>query len=122
MPRYFALADVMLVTLKDEAVFSRTIPSKVQSYLACSRPVVAALNGEGAQVITDSGAGIAVGAGNAQGLADAVARLYAMPSEERDAMGRRGRCFFEEEFTADKLISSLESMMHEVKEEGLCES
>ncbi|HWR26537.1 MAG TPA: glycosyltransferase family 4 protein, partial [candidate division Zixibacteria bacterium] len=48
MPRFFALADALLVTLKKEPIFSLTIPSKVQSYLACAKPVIAALDGEGA--------------------------------------------------------------------------
>ena len=121
MPRYFSLADVMLVTLKDNPVFSLTIPSKVQSYLACGRPVVAALNGEGAKIVSDSGAGIAVPAGDAEKLADAVERLHAMPTEELEAMGKKGRTFFEHEFAADRLVNSLENWMQEVKEEGLCE-
>ena len=122
MPRYFALADVMLVTLKDEAVFSRTIPSKVQSYLACGRPVVAALNGEGAKVISESGAGIAVPAGDAEGLADAVEQMFLIPTGDREAMGRQGRAFFDREFAAERLVGSLERWMQEAIEEGLCES
>jgi glycosyltransferase involved in cell wall biosynthesis len=50
MPQFFALADVLLVSLADEPIFAVTIPSKVQSYLACAKPIVAALNGEGATV------------------------------------------------------------------------
>ncbi len=34
MPRYFALSDALLVTLKKDAIFALTIPSKIQSYLA----------------------------------------------------------------------------------------
>ena len=58
MPRYFALADALLVTLKRDPIFSLTIPGKLQSYLACGRPVVAALDGEGARVIKESGTGL----------------------------------------------------------------
>ncbi len=122
MPRYFALADALLVTLRDEPVFAQTIPSKVQSYLACGRPVVAALNGEGAAVIRQSGAGLAADAGDAAGLADAIRQLHAMTPAERDAMGAAGRLFFENEFAADKLIVRLEAWMLEAKEEGVCES
>jgi glycosyltransferase involved in cell wall biosynthesis len=121
MPRYFSLADVLLVTLKDNQVFSLTIPSKVQSYLACGKPVVAALNGEGAKVVSDSGAGIAVPAGDAQRLAEAVEQLHTMPTKELQAMGEKGRTFFEHEFAADRLLNSLENWMQEAKEEGLCD-
>jgi glycosyltransferase involved in cell wall biosynthesis len=121
MPRYFSLANVLLVTLKDDPVFSLTIPSKVQSYLACGRPIIAALNGEGAKIVSDSGAGISVPAGNARDLADAAEQLHALPKEDLDAMGERGRAFFEHEFAADRLLNSLENWMQEAKEEGLCD-
>ncbi len=55
MPRFFALADALLVTLKPEPIFALTIPSKVQAYLACGRPIVAALDGEGARVVREAG-------------------------------------------------------------------
>lgn len=34
MPDLFIHADVMLVSLKDQNIFSLTIPSKIQSYMA----------------------------------------------------------------------------------------
>ena len=64
MPRFFALADVMLVTLQQRADLRPDHPAKIQSYLACARPIVAALDGEGARVVAESGAGIAVKAGD----------------------------------------------------------
>lgn len=111
MPHFFALADVMLVTLKDEPVFARTTPAKIQSYLACGRPIVGALNGEGARIIGVSGAGIAVGAGDADGLARAVLKLYRMPDADRRAMGERGHRYFEAHFKRERLLDRLESWM-----------
>lgn len=121
MPRYFALADALLVTLRDEAAFAQTIPSKVQSYLACGRPIIAALNGEGAEVIRQAGAGVTAMADDAEGLAAAIRKLHTMQPEKRRAMGESGRAFFENEFAADRLIARLEAWMNEAKEEGLCE-
>lgn len=122
MPRYFSLADALLVTLRDEPAFARTIPSKLQSYLACGKPIIAALNGEGADVIRVSEAGLAAYAGDAEGLADNIRRLHAMTPDQRDLLGVNGRTFFENEFSADRLITQLETWMVEAKEEGLCES
>lgn len=108
MPRFFALADAMLVTLRNEPVFSLTIPSKIQSYLACARPVVAALEGEGARVIEESGAGITVNAGNAAALAAAVLKLYHTPAAERAAMGQRGLEYFKRNFERELLLSRID--------------
>ncbi|HUF80087.1 MAG TPA: glycosyltransferase family 4 protein [Burkholderiales bacterium] len=114
MPRFFALADALLVTLRNEPIFSLTIPTKIQSYLACGRPIVAALDGEGARVVRESGAGLAVRAGTAGALADAVLRLHRMPAAEREAMGRRGREYFEAHFERSMLLSRLEQWMLEL--------
>ncbi len=107
MPRYFSLADVMLVTLKKEPIFALTIPAKVQSYLACAKPIVAALDGEGADVILEAGAGLAAPAENATALADAVLALYKMTPDERASMGHRGREYFDRHFERNMLLQKL---------------
>jgi glycosyltransferase involved in cell wall biosynthesis len=108
MPRFFALADAMLVTLKNEPIFGLTIPAKLQSYLACGRPVVAALDGEGANVVAQADAGVTVPASDAAALADAVLRLHRLPAEEREAMGQRGREYFLRHFERSLLLDRLE--------------
>ncbi|HKA44158.1 MAG TPA: glycosyltransferase family 4 protein [Burkholderiales bacterium] len=113
MPRWFALADVMLVTLREDPIFAMTIPAKAQSYFACARPIVAALDGEGARVIREAGAGITVAPGNAAALAEAVMALYRMPEPERHAMGERGRRYFEQHFERERLLGQLEKWMDE---------
>lgn len=118
MPRFFARADVMLVTLRRDPIFSLTIPGKLQSYLACGRPVAAALDGEGARVIAESGAGLAAPAEAPEALALAVERLYLMPAEERERMGRRGRDYYQRHFQREMLFDRLEGLAQGFREEG----
>lgn len=118
MPRFFALADVMLVTLKKEPIFSLTIPSKVQSYLACAKPVIAALDGEGARVVGESGAGDACPAEDPEALAEAVLSMYRMSEAERKAMGLRGRKYFEDNFQRKMLLNRLDCWMNELSNTG----
>jgi len=113
MPAYFSLADTMLVTLKDDPAMSTTIPGKVQSYLACGRPVVAALNGAGAGVIDESGAGYTVASGDVSGLANAVFQMSKLEAQERETMGKNARIFYEKNFDRDMLVSQLETWMLE---------
>jgi len=121
MPHFFAVADTLLVTLKADEVFAQTVPTKVQAYMACGRPVIAALNGEGARVIRQSGAGLAVPAGDDEALADAVLALYRMTENERDQLGISARAYYEAEFERDMLISRLECWLNKIVEEGICE-
>jgi glycosyltransferase involved in cell wall biosynthesis len=114
MPRYFALADTLLVTMRNDPIFSLTVPSKVQSYLACGKPIVAALDGEGARVMRESGAGLVAPTEDADALAERVLQLYRMYPKEREEMGRRGRKYFEENFEREKLLDRLEGWMYEL--------
>src|SRR5436190_1980066 len=72
MARYFAHADVLLATLRRDPVFSYTIPARIQSYLACGKPLIAALEGEGARIVEEAGAGWIARPEDPQALADAV--------------------------------------------------
>jgi glycosyltransferase involved in cell wall biosynthesis len=122
MPRYLALGDTLLVTLRRDPIFELTIPTKLQSYLACGRPVVAALDGEGAEVVTEARAGLTSGAEDAEGLAVAVRRLRGMSESERREMGRRGRTYCEEHFGRERLVTRIEETMQAVAQEWRCAS
>lgn len=114
MPRYFSLADVMLVTLKKEPIFSLTIPSKIQSYLACAKPMVAALDGEGARIIEESKAGIATPSGEPEKLANSVLTMYKMSAKERQVMGECGRRYFESHFEREMLLKRLDGWITDI--------
>ena len=111
MPSYFALADVMLVTLKDDPIISATIPGKVQSYLACGRPIVGALNGAGAEAINNSGAGYSVPSGDVIGLSQAILEMSNMSDIELNKKGLAARKYYEQNFDRDMLIYQLEAWM-----------
>jgi len=108
MSVYFALADVLLVSLKKDPIFSLTLPAKIQSYMACGRPIMACLDGEGSRIIGESGAGFSSPAGDFESLAESVLRMSNLTDAERRDMGLRGRLYFEKHFTRDMLLSQFE--------------
>ena len=81
MPKYYAMADVMLVTMKKDPVLSLTLPGKVQTYMAAGKPIIAAADGETAKVIRETGCGICGGAEDAGILAESVRRLIVADKE-----------------------------------------
>lgn len=114
MSSFFRHADALLVSLRDEPIFSLTIPGKVQSYLAAGLPILAMLNGEGAQIVAGSFAGFAVPASNYGGLAEAVRRMRLMSAEERAGMGRAGLAYVQAHFDRDTLITQLEAVLSQL--------
>jgi len=115
MPALFGEADVMLVSLRKDPIFALTIPGKLQSYLAAGRPVVGMLDGEGARIVRESGAGLACDAERPEALAQQVLELCAMPREVREEMGRRGRAYYGEHFARERLLARLEELMEEAR-------
>ncbi|HEU4775338.1 MAG TPA: glycosyltransferase family 4 protein [Telluria sp.] len=111
MASFFRHADALLLSLKDEPIFAMTIPGKLQSYLAAGQPVIAMLNGEGADVVARAGAGLTCAAGDHRGLADAVLRMAALSAQERAIMGANGLQASAAEFNRATLISDLERWM-----------
>jgi glycosyltransferase involved in cell wall biosynthesis len=116
MPKIFESASVLLVTLSDEEIFSYTLPSKVQSYLAAGRPIIAALRGEGARVIVESGAGIVCEPENGAALATTILTMKGASSGERDKMAEAGLKYFSEnydmDFQSERLIDILSVRMN----------
>lgn len=113
MPGFFAQADALIVSLRQSSIFDLTVPYKVQSYMACGRPILAAISGEGARVIAASGGGIAVPPSQPEALAEAVRRLMDLPEAERRAMGARTRAYYEAHYSAARVYGDLDSWLQE---------
>ncbi|MFA9201527.1 MAG: glycosyltransferase family 4 protein, partial [Cypionkella sp.] len=103
MGRVLAAADAALLTLVDDAMVARTIPSKLQTYLGAGRPVVVAAGGEAARVTREAGAGVIAPPGDPAALARAIAALADLPAAERAAMGERAARYYAEHFEPDGL-------------------
>jgi len=108
MPKYFACVDALLVSLKKSNIFSITIPGKLQSYLACGRPIIGSLDGVGAEIIREAKAGFTSNAEDAISLADQIIKLFQTPIEIRTQMGLNARSYFEAEFEREILLDKLE--------------
>ena len=109
MPRFYAKADAMLITMKKDPIISFTLPGKVQSYLAAGKPVIGAIEGETACVIEDACCGFCGEAENAEILAANVRKFIA--SADKDVMGKNARNYYEKHFAKDKFFEELLSVL-----------
>ena len=107
MPIYFLAADCLFLSLKNDPIFSLTLPAKIQTYLACGKPIIAAIDGEAANVIADSKSGLSCGSNDPQKLAEIVIQLYQMNEDDRIRMGRNGFEYYEKHFKSDLLLNKL---------------
>jgi colanic acid biosynthesis glycosyl transferase WcaI len=113
MPTFFKLADVMLVTLKQDPLFEMTVPGKIQSYLKNSKPILSALDGEGASLINQSGAGFNVNSGDFIGLANAAIKMSKLSIEELNRMGDNARRYYDKNFNVEFLLLQFENSIQQ---------
>jgi glycosyltransferase involved in cell wall biosynthesis len=110
MPFLFACSDALVVSLKKSKIFSLTIPAKVQSYLACGKPILGSIDGEGAKIINESKSGFVSASEDVDNLVTNVIQLYNLSEMERSILGLNGRAYFEKEFAMQILLDKLENI------------
>jgi glycosyltransferase involved in cell wall biosynthesis len=110
MPVLIASADIVLVILK--VYIPGAVPSKLYEAMASGRPIVLVAEGEAAQIVLDSKAGLVVKPGDVDGLVAAIRTL-----QENSLMcaefGQNGRKAVEHNYDrtkiADEFIDYLEA-------------
>lgn len=118
MPGIYARSSALLVSLTSEDIFSKTVPSKVQSYLAAGRPIIASLDGEGARVVCEAGAGFVSPAEQVLPLVANIRRMKALGQVERDALGQSGKAYFEANFKMDVQVGHLIQLLQQSQHTG----
>jgi len=107
MPNFFIHADVMLLTLKADYIFSLTIPSKLQSYMASSKPIITMLNGIGSKLVIDAGCGLTADAGDYVKLSSNILESSNLSKSELNSMGICANIFYENNFSKKDLMKKL---------------
>lgn len=107
MPSILRKASVLLVTLNNDYIFKLTIPNKIQAYLAVGRPIIACLEGEGANLVHKAKAGLTTKSNDPAGLARGVIDMYSMEIHKLNKFGINGRNYFKKFFMMDDLNKKL---------------
>ena len=108
------LADVLLVHLKDDPLFSITIPSKTQAYMAVGKPILIGVRGDAADLVREAKAGVCCQPENPRSIADAVIYLYEMPSDQLKTMGKNARDFYESRLSQRAGVDAFERVFKEI--------
>jgi len=106
-------ADVLLVHLRDDQLFSITVPSKTQAYLFSGKPILMAVHGDAANLVRQADAGVCAEPENAESIAQAAVRLASMEPEALSDMGRRGQAFYEKNLSIKVGIGRLAALLEQ---------
>lgn len=111
MATFFDKADIMLVSLKDDPIFNLTVPAKMQAYMSAGKPILAMLNGDGADLIVEAKCGKSVKAGDYSSLADRILEISKINYTELQKMGTNSKEFYTQHFTLKGCIDNLERII-----------
>lgn len=110
---YLNISDVLLVSLKDDAVFDTFIPSKMFDFMACGKPIILSVNGEARNIFEEADAGVYVAPENFYQMSDAIIQLY----EDRELcrrLGENGRRYVIEKFSRREQALKLEQVFKDL--------
>ena len=107
VPSFYKAADVLFVSLKSGGAFSNTIPGKIQSYMAAGKPILGMLDGDGNELIKESGSGLSCKSGDYEALALLVRNLLQMSSADLNKLGQNGKQYYSRCFRRDVIVNQL---------------
>jgi glycosyltransferase involved in cell wall biosynthesis len=105
IPELLAACDAAFISFMPDPLFEKTIPAKLQSYMACGMPIIAAANGETKRIIDESNCGICVELGNAELLGNAI---ITMSDQSNNQMRNMSRTYFTKHFEKEKIMKYLD--------------
>lgn len=109
MPRYYAMADAMMVTMLPDPLVSLTLPAKVQSYMAAGKPIIASADGEIKNVVEEAGCGFCAKADDEREFVVKIKEF--LESDDRDSLGLKARDYYIKNFAVDIVMDRLENTL-----------
>lgn len=105
IPVLLAACEAAFISFAEDELWTKTIPAKLQSYMACGMPVVAAAQGETARIIEESGCGLYCRLGDATQLSRTIVKMMRADLTE---MGKKSRKYFENNFDKQVLMDEMD--------------
>jgi len=108
IPRYMAASDAAYICLTSSPLFSMTIPGKLQSYMACGKPIIASANGETERIVKEADAGMCSPSGDAQKLAELIVAMSCKSQEQLTQFGANARKYSLDNFDKKTLLDHMD--------------
>lgn len=118
IPEMLAACDAAFISLKGE-LLEKTIPAKLQSYMACGMPVIGAVGGEAARVIREAKCGVCCPADDCEALAESIISM--LGRDDLISLGKNARAYYKENFDKTMLMDMLEAEVLETVGESSIE-
>jgi glycosyltransferase involved in cell wall biosynthesis len=113
IPSILSKADVAFLSFSDNELFSKTIPAKLQSYMACGVPILAVARGETERIIINSKCGIVTYPSDIEAAVEAIKRFIGFDNDRLLEMSKNSLSFTNEHFNKQKLMDYIDYIFME---------
>lgn len=113
MPKFYSMADAMIISLARHEIISYTIPNKLQSYLAMGKPIIGSIDGQVNKIIKENNIGFTSDSENAEKLAENILRFSKFDREQISELEQNSLRFYHENFSKDKFYYQLNRLLEE---------
>jgi len=100
--KYFKESDYLFLSLNDNPLFSKTVPAKLQTYMAVGIPIIGALSGEANSIIKENNIGFCINANQANELAKILDSLSLVQDSLYQTMKKNCRDLYLKDFSSLK--------------------
>jgi glycosyltransferase involved in cell wall biosynthesis len=109
----FSASDFSLVCLQKNDIFSMTIPAKLQSSMACGKPILLSASGEAQDIVKQANCGFVSNAGDYERLVQNIKKIEKLDKSKIDRLGENSRRYFEDNFEKEKLLEVMDHYINE---------
>ncbi|WP_195856821.1 glycosyltransferase family 4 protein [Aerococcus urinae] len=108
-----AEVDIAFLSFDQHPIYSKTIPAKMQTYMACGKPLLVSASGEVEDIIHESQAGLTCKAGDYKQLTKLIKEFINMDKNKLKKMSINSRNYFEKYFSKELLMDQFEKLINE---------
>lgn len=114
VPMYSDIATAMIAPFADNPELELTIPAKISSCMASSKPILAVMRGEGANAVCFARCGFVSNPSDVNALANNMVKIASMNKDAIEALGSNGFNYYREHFSRLVCLDKIKQVLFSI--------
>lgn len=111
IPEILSACDAGFISFNKNSLWEKTIPAKLQSYMACGKAIIASASGETKRIVEEAQCGVCCEIGDEQSLATGIKQIL---NNDSESMGIRAKNYSDKIFNKILLMNKMDNYIREV--------
>tara|TARA_Y100000768_G_scaffold94889_1_gene68984 strand:+ start:3008 stop:4225 length:1218 start_codon:yes stop_codon:yes gene_type:complete len=107
MGNYYQSSDFLIISLVSDPLFSVLVPSKMQTYIAAKKPILAIIKGDTADIVKKYNLGICSDPSNINDITNMFEKCIKMKKDDRKKFIKQNDLLLSSIFNREKIIDSM---------------